>query len=96
MVNGYPPPPINSHECQKKGLTEKAFRNSLILKAAILLVQRGQALSEPHKEKKRHQGCRSLNMDFPKKNCTREIRKVKENLKSGQRDTCNPLQMFGF
>jgi hypothetical protein len=31
-------PPIILYECQKKGLTEIVFRNSLILKGAILVV----------------------------------------------------------
>src|SRR5207302_7874719 len=33
-----PHPPINLHECQKKGLTKRAFRKRLILKDAILVV----------------------------------------------------------
>ena len=34
----YSPPPANSHEYQKKRLTEFAFRKWLILKEAILVV----------------------------------------------------------
>jgi hypothetical protein len=51
-----PTPPIILHECQKKGLTEKAFRKLLILKDAT---SRCFGVAEPEmaalKEKKREQ-----------------------------------------
>jgi hypothetical protein len=50
-----PPPPTNLYEYQRKGLTKLAFRNSLILKGAILVILGLQTLKWLQGKEKREQ-----------------------------------------